>query len=214
MECPSAHLPFSYPANWNDDLLMKRMIIIANVGRWLSTVPGLSFKAVLVLLMHLIFLTTWWWVTFVVQSLSWIQLFCNPKDFSLPGSFCPWDFPDKNTGVGRYFLLQGIFLTQGSNLHLLYLQPGSLTTEAPWEAWWVTLSSPLYRWKDRSTKRLSSCSEWCRKKGQAFISCLVNTSCEYTVQMRQERQAFCHVSDEKSQWLVPLLCGVSRELGS
>ena len=126
MECPSAHLPFSYPANWNDDLLMKRMIIIATVGRWLSTVPGLSFKAVLVLLMHLIFLTTWWWVTFVVQSLSWIQLFCNPKDFSLPGSFCPWDFPDKNTGVGRYFLLQGIFLTQGSNLHLLYWQEDSL----------------------------------------------------------------------------------------
>ena len=26
-----------------------------------------------------------------------------------------WDFPDKNTGVGRHFLLQGIFPTQGSN---------------------------------------------------------------------------------------------------
>ena len=24
---------------------------------------------------------------------------------------CPWDFPGKNTGVGSYFLLQGIFLT-------------------------------------------------------------------------------------------------------
>ena len=31
----------------------------------------------------------------------------------------PWDFPDKNTGVGCHFLLQGIFLTQGSNLRLL-----------------------------------------------------------------------------------------------
>ena len=29
---------------------------------------------------------------------------------------CPWDFPSKNTGVGCHFLLQGIFLTQGSNL--------------------------------------------------------------------------------------------------
>ena len=28
---------------------------------------------------------------------------------------CPWDFPGKNTGVGCHFLLQGIFLTQGSN---------------------------------------------------------------------------------------------------
>ena len=34
---------------------------------------------------------------------------------------CPWDFPGKNTGVGCHFLLQGIFLTQGSNLHLLHL---------------------------------------------------------------------------------------------
>ena len=29
------------------------------------------------------------------------------------------DFPDKNTGVGCHFLLQGIFLTQGLNLNLL-----------------------------------------------------------------------------------------------
>ena len=27
---------------------------------------------------------------------------------------CPWDFLGKNTGVGCHFLLQGIFLTQGS----------------------------------------------------------------------------------------------------
>ena len=30
----------------------------------------------------------------------------------------PWDSPGKNTGVGCHFLLQGIFLTQGSNSHL------------------------------------------------------------------------------------------------
>ena len=28
---------------------------------------------------------------------------------------CPWGSPGKNSGVGCYFLLQGIFLTQGSN---------------------------------------------------------------------------------------------------
>ena len=33
---------------------------------------------------------------------------------------CPWDSPGKNTGVGCHSLLQGIFLTQGSNLGLLY----------------------------------------------------------------------------------------------
>ena len=32
---------------------------------------------------------------------------------------CPWDSPGKNTTVHCHTLLQGIFLTQGSNLHLL-----------------------------------------------------------------------------------------------
>ena len=32
----------------------------------------------------------------------------------------PWDSPGKNTGVGCHFLLQEIFLTQGSNLGLLH----------------------------------------------------------------------------------------------
>jgi len=42
---------------------------------------------------------------------------------------CPWDSPGKNTGVDCYALLQGIFQTQGLNLHLLCLllwQAGSL----------------------------------------------------------------------------------------
>ena len=33
---------------------------------------------------------------------------------------CPWDSPGKSTGVGCHSLLQGIFLTQGLNLDLLY----------------------------------------------------------------------------------------------
>ena len=53
---------------------------------------------------------------------------CHPIGCSarLP---CPWDFPGKNTGVGCYFLLQGIFPTQGLNpslLHLLHLYADSL----------------------------------------------------------------------------------------
>ena len=31
------------------------------------------------------------------------------------GLLCPWDSPDKDTGVGCHSLLQGIFPTQGSN---------------------------------------------------------------------------------------------------
>ena len=32
----------------------------------------------------------------------------------------PWNFPDKSTGVGYHFFLQGIFPTQGSNPGLLH----------------------------------------------------------------------------------------------
>ena len=42
-----------------------------------------------------------------------------------PGGM-PWDFPGKHTGVGCHFLLQEIFLTQGSNLHLQHWQADSL----------------------------------------------------------------------------------------
>ena len=38
---------------------------------------------------------------------------CDPR--SLPGSSVHGDSPGKNTGLGCHFLLQGIFLTQGSN---------------------------------------------------------------------------------------------------
>ena len=32
--------------------------------------------------------------------------FCNAVDCSPPGSSIPWDFPEKNSGVGCHFLLQ------------------------------------------------------------------------------------------------------------
>ena len=44
---------------------------------------------------------------------------CNPMDCSPPGSSSPWYFPGRNTEVGCHFFLKGIFLTQGSNSHLL-----------------------------------------------------------------------------------------------
>ena len=55
----------------------------------------------------------WWFGHCVLSD------FCHPMDCTPPGS-CQWDFPGKNTRVGFHFLLQGIFLTQGSNLVLLY----------------------------------------------------------------------------------------------
>ena len=55
--------------------------------------------------------------TLVTQSCPTL---CDPLNYSPPGS-CPWDFPGKNARVGCPFLIQGIFLTQGSNPHLLCL---------------------------------------------------------------------------------------------
>ena len=47
---------------------------------------------------------------------------------------CPWDSLGKSTRVGCHALLQGIFLTQGSNLSLLCLwhwQVGSFPLASP-----------------------------------------------------------------------------------
>ena len=65
---------------------------------------------------------------------------CDPMDTSLPGSSGPWDSPSKNTGVGCPFLLQGILLSQGSNLrllHLLHWQAGSLPLMPPGQLPWT-----------------------------------------------------------------------------
>ena len=47
---------------------------------------------------------------------------CDPTVGIQPARLpCPWGSPDRNTGVGFYFLLQEIFLTQGWNPSLLWL---------------------------------------------------------------------------------------------
>ena len=51
----------------------------------------------------------------VIQS---CMTLLQPYELQPARLLCPWDSPGKNTGVGYHFLLQGIFLTQGLNLHL------------------------------------------------------------------------------------------------
>ena len=63
---------------------------------------------------------------------SHVWLFCDPRDCNPPRLLCPWDFPDKNTRLGCHFLLQGIFLTQESNPHLLHWQVDSLPLGHQW----------------------------------------------------------------------------------
>ena len=61
-------------------------------------------------------------VVVVLVSQSWLTLWV-PR-LQLPRFLSPWDFPGKKTEVGFHLLLQGIFLTQGSNLHLRCLLHG------------------------------------------------------------------------------------------
>ena len=70
----------------------------------------------------------------VPSHFSCVQLSCDPVGCSPPGFSVHGGSPGKNTGVGCCALLQGIFLTQGSNLCLLcttHWQAGSLPL-APW----------------------------------------------------------------------------------
>ena len=55
---------------------------------------------------------------------------CDPMDCSPPGSSVHRDSAGKNTGVGCHALLEGIFLTQGSNPGLLHCR-WILTHEPP-----------------------------------------------------------------------------------
>ena len=69
----------------------------------------------------------------VLSCFSHAQLFVTPQTVA-HWLLCPWDSPGKNIGVGCHSLLQEIFLTQGSNLHLLgllYRQDGSLPPAPP-----------------------------------------------------------------------------------
>ena len=77
---------------------------------------------------------------------------CNPMDCSPPGCPVHGDSPGKNTGVGCHALLQGIFLIQGSNPHLLCLllwQAGSLPLaplgKSRMSYTWTHLARSLFR---------------------------------------------------------------------
>ena len=53
-------------------------------------------------------------------------ILCNPTDCSLPSSCVPGIFLTRILELGCHFLLQKIFLTQGSNPSLLHWQADSL----------------------------------------------------------------------------------------
>ena len=76
-----------------------------------------------------------------VSSLSCLTL--QPQGLQPTRPLCPWNFPDKNTGVGLHFLLQGIFPTQGSNLRLMHWQVDSWPLSHLGSSWATQVASSI-----------------------------------------------------------------------
>ena len=96
---------------------------------------------------------------------------------------CSWVFSGKNTVLGCHFLLQGIFLTQGSNwshLGLLPLAGGFFTTSTIWEAHW------LEKGKRPNKRKISEVPMFCLR--------------DYTVPLRQKNWIVTEISCYLSCW--------------
>ena len=93
----------------------------------------------------------WWAAVYgIAQSRTRLKRLNSSSSSRL---LCPRDSPGKNTGVGCHFLLQGIFLTHGSNLCLLHWQADFFTTEPPGKPiWWLVFASHhskhSFRWRE------------------------------------------------------------------
>ena len=87
----------------------------------------------------------------VCESLICVWL-CNVMDCRL---LCPWNSPGKNTRVGNHSLLQGIFLTQESNLGFLHCRQilHHLRHKGSPGTWWILIN--IY-WTNSSVSSDSS----------------------------------------------------------
>ena len=88
---------------------------------------------------------------------------CNPVDCSPPGSSVHGDSPSKNTGVGCHFLLQGIFLTQGTSPGLPHFRQtlyhlskqGCCSVNRHQNVNWERQEGTLWRWIEVRDIRLT-----------------------------------------------------------
>ena len=87
----------------------------------------------------------------------------QPHGLQLSRFLCSWDFLGKHTGVGRHFLLQGIFPTQELNLCLLHWQVDSLQLRhlGSLRATWG-LAKPISKLLDRISQTVSSVTQSCQ----------------------------------------------------
>ena len=94
----------------------------------------------------------WWSVSHSVVPNS-----LSPHGLQPARLLCPRNSPGKNTGVGFHSLLQGIFLTQGSNTCLLY------SRQCRWG--WREKETPVYyRWDCKTKQPLWKTVWWFLRK--------------------------------------------------
>ena len=89
-----------------------------------------------------------------VKSLSHVWFFATPWTVATR-LLHSWDFPDKNTGVGSCSLLQGIFLTRGSNPGLLHCMQTLCPLNHQEYVNLLFITTVIYTWtrKSRGTNR-------------------------------------------------------------
>ena len=107
------------------------------------------------------FIISNWLTRSCVLSRSVVSYSLRPHGLQHTRLLCPWDSPGTNTGVGCHVLLQGIFLTQGSNpclLHLVHWQAGSLPLAPPAKLTWSwRLRNQSWRPRNPQSAILKAC---------------------------------------------------------
>ena len=119
----------------------------------------------------------------MLSFFSRVQLCVTPWTVA-PRPLCPWNSPDKNTGVGCHARLQGIFPIQGSNpglprcRQILY----SLSHQGSQEYWsgYPICSPGEYSWP-RSQIRISCIAgrfftSWATREAQLFTTLVYHSS--------------------------------------
>ena len=99
-------------------------------------------------------------------------------------------FSSKNTGVGCHFLLHAIFLTQGSNLRLLYWQADSLPLSPP--------RKPLV--SCHTGVKCSHSNEWDRYVNRVLFQVNVYTGQAYNVSSLLPSEMLYWQPSTSSQW--------------
>ena len=107
----------------------------------------------------------------------------DPMDCSLPGSSVHVDSPGNNTEMGFHTLLQGIFPSQGSNLHLLCSCTGRWVHyhHATWEApiWFIQcMKENLLQLHCTRNRNQGHSPEKEKQKGKMAVYGGLTNSCE------------------------------------